>query len=108
VKHLKKRLANPRVALYAAVIGVLLCMPSLWVGWVGDDYHHQSRLLKEYGILPWWVWDDIRAAMCRSKTHLCVGFSGTEAGSSRSSCRRSGSRSRFQRERCSELGPGAV
>jgi hypothetical protein len=90
-------LAHPRVVVTAAVLGVVLCLPSLWIGFVGDDYHHRSlltgatafpelaehplnlfsfldgdvertRLLKEYGLLPWWVWENIRAAMWRPVT----------------------------------------
>jgi hypothetical protein len=94
VETARQHLASPRVTAIAALVGVALCLPSLWVGFVGDDYHHRSlltgapgfpdlaehplnlfsfldgdvernRLLKEYGLLPWWVWEDIRAAMWR-------------------------------------------
>jgi hypothetical protein len=94
VASAEKHLAHPRAAWIAAILGIALCLPSLWVGWVGDDYHHASllrgspgfpelaesplnlfafldgdvertHLLKEYGLLPWWVWEDIRAAMWR-------------------------------------------
>jgi hypothetical protein len=87
------------VVVAAAVLGTVLCLPGLWVGWVADDFHHQAvlrgspgfpelaesplnlfafldgdaertQLLKEYGLLPWWVWEDIRAAMWRPVSSL--------------------------------------
>ena len=40
-------LAHPRAPLFAALLGVLLCLPAVGTGLTGDDHFHRAILLQE-------------------------------------------------------------
>lgn len=87
-------LTHHRFPFIAAVLAILLTLPSLKAGWLVDDYHHKllmsdyegviksmdspldmfnfldgdpERAAKgiDYGILPWWTYDKIKGAFLR-------------------------------------------
>ena len=97
---LRARLEGERMPLFVALVGVVLALPTLFAGWVGDDYAHiaimeglgafegreplwdlfrffpgdeRNRELEEVGMMPWWALPELRAAFLRpvsSLTHL--------------------------------------
>lgn len=94
-------LSHRRFPFLAAVLAILLTLPSLKAGWLVDDYHHKLLMsdyegivklldspldmfnfldgdpehtarLRDYGILPWWTYEQIKGAFLRplaSMTH---------------------------------------
>jgi hypothetical protein len=90
-------LAHRRLPLVAAVIGVLLALPALGVGFVLDDYYHRAVLLElppfrelfgapsemfrffrgdpgrtgrgmDFGFFPWWTFPGLKAEFCQVVT----------------------------------------
>jgi hypothetical protein len=87
-------LTNRFFPLYVAILAVILTLPSLKAGLIGDDYHHKLLMsgsksivklldspidmfrffdgnperifkLKDYGILPWWTYEKVKGAFWR-------------------------------------------
>ncbi|MDX1997075.1 MAG: hypothetical protein SF066_05095 [Thermoanaerobaculia bacterium] len=94
-RRLVRWLASPRLPLYAALVSVLLCAPSLGIGFQLDDWFQRNILLGEFpvpvspfgmfstaldatdgaavGVFPWWVTPDFKLAFLRPVsvlTHL--------------------------------------
>jgi hypothetical protein len=95
LKHfLQILLSHRRFPFFAALLAILLTLPSLKAGWLVDDYHHKllmsdyEGVIKflespldmfnfldgdpehaapriDYGILPWWTYDKIKGAFLR-------------------------------------------
>lgn len=99
VRRLDPLVHAPRLPLLAAAMAGLLCLPALAVGWQADDWMHQAlvrqieplehqrsrvaeffafmdgdprrnAMLRERGILPWWVPLNLRARLWRPLTAL--------------------------------------
>jgi hypothetical protein len=80
--------------LFAAILAIVLTLPSLKAGLIGDDYHHKLLMsgsksivklldspidmfrffdgnperifkLKDYGFLPWWTYENVKGAFWR-------------------------------------------
>ena len=87
-------LTHRRFPFIAAALAILLTLPSLKAGWLVDDYHHKllmsdyEGVIKfmespldmfnfldgdpehagpriDYGVLPWWTYDEIKGAFWR-------------------------------------------
>lgn len=43
--RLRRSLAHPRAPLFAALLGIVLCLPAVGTGLTGDDHFHRSILL---------------------------------------------------------------
>jgi len=85
--------------LHLAGLAVLLCLPSLWLGWQADDFMHRASLLRlrefpeivrppwdlfrfmtgvpaenlqmiDAGLLPWWTHERMKGALLRPLTCL--------------------------------------
>lgn len=94
-QRLVQWLASPRLPLYAALVSVLLCAPSLGIGFQLDDWFQRNILLGEFpvpvspfgmfstaldatdgaavGVFPWWVSPEFKLAFLRPisvLTHL--------------------------------------
>jgi hypothetical protein len=96
---LRRLLARPRVPLYAAILGVVLTLPSLGAGFLADDLTHQIsfrpefralggihgdwdmfrfqdadraylRRIMDLGIWPWWTSPSLRVAFFRPLSSL--------------------------------------
>jgi hypothetical protein len=94
---LRAGLLHRRLPVALALLAALLALPSLWVGWVADDYYHQLRLvetpafaelsgspmdmftfadgdpehvapLMDIGFWPWWTLPEIKGAFFRPIT----------------------------------------
>lgn len=91
-------LSSPRLPVLAALLGVLLTLPALGVGFVADDWYHRGMLLGlpsytsgepvlldlfafmpgpernrellEAGVLPWWSALELKAAFLRPVSAL--------------------------------------
>jgi len=92
-------LTHRRLPFLIAILAILLTLPSLKAGWLVDDYHHKllmsdyEGIVKfldspldmfnfldgdpehvaeriDYGILPWWTYDKIKAAFWRPLASL--------------------------------------
>ena len=92
-------LTHRHLGLMLACVGIGLTLPSLWSGWVFDDYWHKAmfsgqwpyaaddaslfgmfsfldgrpesaQILKESGLLPWWNFEGITMAFWRPLTEL--------------------------------------
>lgn len=86
-QRLVRWLSSPRLPLYAALVSVLLCAPSLGIGFQLDDWFQRNILLGEFpvpvspfgmfstaldatdgaavGVFPWWVSPEFRLAFLR-------------------------------------------
>ena len=96
-------LTHRHLGFLLACIGILLVSPSLWSGWVFDDYWHKTmfsgqwaqrvndgslfgmfsfmdgnpksaRLMKDVGLIPWWNFEEITMAFWRPFTELTHWF----------------------------------
>jgi hypothetical protein len=90
----RRILASRRFPWLAGLVAVALAAPSVWIGWLADDYTHQlaivgseafpstlgsswnpfrfwdgdpakTKLLMDMGISPWWTDPDIQAVLWR-------------------------------------------
>jgi hypothetical protein len=85
-------LLHPNIALVTALLAVIVTLPTLWQGWIADDFMHREMLLglslpalirgmfsfvhpdpqlnpmnlsMEAGSLPWWTIEDLKLAFFR-------------------------------------------
>ncbi len=97
--RIRHRLTHRQLPIMLACVGIVLTLPSLWSGWVFDDYWHKTmfsgewahtskdaslfgmfsfmdgtpegaQILKETGLIPWWTFDGIKMAFWRPFTEL--------------------------------------
>jgi hypothetical protein len=103
VQRLCERLSAPAGPVWLAVIGVALCLPSLWVGLQADDYYiratitdthpypgiqpsrwepytyltgdvERAHVLMDRGYMPWWTDPACKASFARPLTVLTMMF----------------------------------
>lgn len=99
LRAMERWLGNRRLPLIAAVLAIVICAPSLWLGWVADDYilrvyfsdppvypewsgsplnafgfffgdEEANQRMMASGSLPWWTTPDFRVAFLRPLSSL--------------------------------------
>ena len=99
LESFRRWLEHRRLPMHVALLAVLICLPSLWLGWVADDYvlrlhlsapplypdwqasplnlftffegdvNFNQRLIAD-GVLPWWTDPEYRVAFFRPLSGL--------------------------------------
>jgi hypothetical protein len=92
-------LISQRLPIYAAIVAIILTLPSLNTGLMGDDYHHKllmqgsdstakllnspldmfrfmdgdperTKKIMDYGLFPWWTHEEVKATFWRPLASL--------------------------------------